>query len=70
MVQALAEGHAAIKQIVAIQKELRKRAGKPKWTHSKKELDAGFVTWAEQEMSEPLLEAMQHAGQDRVLRPA
>ena len=29
---------------------------------SKKELDPGFVTWAEQEMSQPLLQAMQHSG--------
>ena len=32
MVRALAEGHDAIKQIVAMQKELQKRAGKQKWT--------------------------------------
>jgi polyribonucleotide nucleotidyltransferase len=62
MLQALATGHDAIKQIVALQRELQKKAGKPKWTAAKKEMDPGFVTWAEQEMSEPLLKAMQHTG--------
>ena len=32
MVRALAEGHAVIKQIVALQKELQQPAGKQKWT--------------------------------------
>src|SRR5438093_4943974 len=39
MVQALAEGHAAIKRIVALLKDLRARAGKPKWAVVKKEYD-------------------------------
>ena len=68
MVRALAEGHAVIKQIVALQKELQQQAGKPKWTFAKKEIDPGFVAWAEEQMAAPLLEAMQHEGQARVLR--
>ncbi len=62
MVRALVEGHNVIKQIVALQKQLQKLAGKQKWSFVKKELDAGFVTWAESEMSAPLLTAMQMKG--------
>ncbi len=62
MVRALAEGHAVIKQIVALQLELKKLAGKQKWTFTKKELDPGFVSWAEEQMAAPLLTAMQMKG--------
>jgi polyribonucleotide nucleotidyltransferase len=62
MVKALTEGHAVIKQIVALQKDLRARAGKPKRAVARKEMDPGFVSWVEQEMSGPLLEAMQIRG--------
>jgi polyribonucleotide nucleotidyltransferase len=62
MVKALATGHDAIKKIVAIQRELQQKAGKPKWTFTPKSFDPGFVSWAEQEMSGKLLEAMQHPG--------
>jgi len=62
MVKALAEGHAAIKQIVALQKQLQQKAGKQKWTFTKKELDPGFVSWAEEQMAAPLLTAMQMKG--------
>jgi polyribonucleotide nucleotidyltransferase len=62
MVKALATGHDAIKKIVAIQRELQQKAGKPKWTFTPKTLDPGFVSWAEQEMSGPLLQAMQVKG--------
>jgi polyribonucleotide nucleotidyltransferase len=62
MVNALIEGHNVIKQIVALQKDLRARAGKPKRSVARKEIDPGFVEWAEKEMSGPLLEAMQIKG--------
>ena len=62
MVQALATGHEAIKRIVSLQRELQRQAGKQKWTAAGKEMDQGFVSWAEQEMSAPLLQAMQHLG--------
>src|SRR5437762_1289547 len=39
MVQALAEGHATIKKLVALQKDLRAKAGKPKRGVRKKEYD-------------------------------
>jgi polyribonucleotide nucleotidyltransferase len=62
MVQALSEGHAVIRQICGLQKELRSRVGKPKWPVKAKEVDAGFQTWCEQEMAGPLLEAMRIKG--------
>jgi polyribonucleotide nucleotidyltransferase len=62
MVRALVEGHAAIKQIVALQKQLQQKAGKQKWAFAKKEIDPGFVTWAEEQMASPLLAAMQMKG--------
>jgi len=39
MTQALVEGHAVIKQIVQLQKELRSRVGKPKRAVAKKAID-------------------------------
>ncbi|HEX6739888.1 MAG TPA: polyribonucleotide nucleotidyltransferase, partial [Vicinamibacteria bacterium] len=62
MLRALEEGHAVIKQIVALQKELRAKLGKPKRAVARKEIDAGFAGWAEQEMAGPLLEAMRIKG--------
>ena len=44
MVQALAEGHAVIKQIVALQKELRAAVGQAEAARSRRRtLDPGFV---------------------------
>jgi len=43
MIQALVEGHAVIKQIVALQKELRTRVGKPKRTVVKKTVDPALA---------------------------
>jgi len=62
MVQALAEGHAVIKQIVQLQHEIRSRVGKPKRTVAKKHIDAAL--WAEIEgaLVGPLLEAMRTPG--------
>jgi polyribonucleotide nucleotidyltransferase len=62
MVRALQEGHDAIKKIVALQNELRARVGKPKWSFKKKEVDPAFVSWVEQEIGQPLLEAMRTPG--------
>jgi polyribonucleotide nucleotidyltransferase len=62
MVRALDEGHAVIKQIVALQKDLRARLGKPKRAVVRKEIDAGFAGWVESEMAGPLLEAMRLRG--------
>jgi polyribonucleotide nucleotidyltransferase len=62
MLRALEEGHAVIKQIVALQRELRDKLGKPKRPVVKKEIESGFAGWAEQEMAGPLLEAMRIKG--------
>src|SRR5512134_1808695 len=62
MVRALTEGHAAIRQIVQLQKDLRARVGKPKRAVVKKVQDEGFVSWVESMMSAPLLEAMKTPG--------
>jgi polyribonucleotide nucleotidyltransferase len=62
MVQALGEGHEAIKRIVAIQKELRARVGKPKRPLAKKEVAPDLVAEIEGALTEPLLGAMRMPG--------
>jgi polyribonucleotide nucleotidyltransferase len=62
MVEALVKGHDAIKQIVQLLEDIRARAGKEKWSFTKKEIDPAFVSDAEAAMSEPLLRAMQTPG--------
>jgi len=62
MAQALVEGHAVIKQIVALQKELRAKAGKPKRPHVRKTIDAAIVATIEAALTEPLLAAVRHKG--------
>jgi polyribonucleotide nucleotidyltransferase len=62
MVHALAEGHAVIKRIVALQKELRERVGKPKRPLVRKEHDAKVVADIEAALTEPLLAAMRTKG--------
>jgi polyribonucleotide nucleotidyltransferase len=58
MIRALTEGHAVIKQIVALQKQLRAAVGKPKRAVVKKEHNPGLVAEIEQAMHAPLLDAM------------
>ena len=69
MVQALAEGHDAIKQIVALQKELRAAGGQAEAAR-REEGDRPRLRGLgrERRWPAPLLEAMQHDGQARVLR--
>jgi polyribonucleotide nucleotidyltransferase len=58
MVKALIEGHAVIKQICALQKQLRQAVGKPKREVKKKKVDANIAAEIEAIMAGPLLEAM------------
>jgi polyribonucleotide nucleotidyltransferase len=62
MLRALTEGHAAIKEIVRLQKELRARTGKPKREVVKKPLDPALVAEVEAALEAPLLEAMKTKG--------
>jgi len=62
MVQALGEGHEAIKQIVRMQHQLRERVGKPKRKVAKKELDPALVSEIEGALTEPLHQALQIKG--------
>jgi polyribonucleotide nucleotidyltransferase len=58
MVEALVAGHAVIKQIVALQKELRTRVGKPKRTVLKKTVDPALAAEIEGALHAPLYDAM------------
>jgi len=58
MVQALSDGHAVIRQIVGLQKQLRASVGKPKRTVVRKQLNPEIVGQIESAMAGPLLEAM------------
>ena len=58
MIEALHAGHAVIRQIVELQKQLRASVGKPKRAVVKKLLNADFVEQIELAMAGPLLEAM------------
>ncbi|MCL4821545.1 MAG: polyribonucleotide nucleotidyltransferase [Vicinamibacteria bacterium] len=62
MVRALQAGHAAIKQIVGLQKQLREACGKPKRPHVKKELPADLVQEIEGALREPLIAALRTKG--------
>jgi len=62
MVRALGEGHAVIKQICRLQKQLREACGKPKRAVVKKEIPAGLRGEIEAAMAGPLLEAMRLPG--------
>jgi polyribonucleotide nucleotidyltransferase len=58
MVRALSEGHAVIRQIVGLQKQLQAQVGKPKRAVARKELNPAQVGEIESAMAGPLLEAM------------
>jgi polyribonucleotide nucleotidyltransferase len=62
MVEALAEGHKAITQIVQLQQELQRRVGKPKRPFARKELDPAVVEEIEGALGGPLAEAMKIQG--------
>jgi polyribonucleotide nucleotidyltransferase len=62
MSQALVEGHRVIKEIVALQKELRARVGKTKRAHAKKVHDPAIVAEIEGALTAPLLEAVRTKG--------
>ena len=62
MVQALSEAHQVIRKIVALQRDLRARVGKPKRQLAKKEMDPAFAAQVEAALSGPLLEAMRMPG--------
>jgi len=62
MIRALNEGHAVIKQIVGLQKELRSRVGKPKRAVSRKQVDPAIHAEIEGAIAGPLLEAMRTKG--------
>jgi polyribonucleotide nucleotidyltransferase len=62
MIRALTAGHAVIKKIVALQKELRAQVGKPKRAVAKKAVDPALRAEVEQAMAGPLLEAMRTSG--------
>jgi polyribonucleotide nucleotidyltransferase len=62
MVRALSEGHAVIKQICRLQKQLREACGKPKRAVVKKEIPAALRSEIENAMAGPLLDAMRLPG--------
>ncbi len=62
MVRALSEGHAVIKQICGLQKQLRQACGKPKRAVAKKEVPAALRSEIETALAGPLLEAMRMPG--------
>jgi polyribonucleotide nucleotidyltransferase len=62
MVRALSEGHAVIKEIVRLQKQLRAQVGKPKRAVAKKEIDPALRAEIENALAQPLLDAMRMKG--------
>ncbi|HSB61876.1 MAG TPA: polyribonucleotide nucleotidyltransferase, partial [Vicinamibacteria bacterium] len=62
LLQALVDGHAVIKRIVQLQKELRTRVGKPKREVARKVLDPALVSEIEGALREPLYQAMRKTG--------
>jgi polyribonucleotide nucleotidyltransferase len=62
MAQALVEGHAVIRQIVAMQNDLRARVGKPKRPLAKKEIAPALAAEIEAALTEPLLAAVRMKG--------
>jgi polyribonucleotide nucleotidyltransferase len=62
MVRALSEGHAVIKQIVGLQKQLQASLDKPKRVVVRKEVPPALATEIESALAEPLLGAMRMTG--------
>ena len=62
MIRALTEGHAVIQQIVRLQHDLRRSAGKPKRVVAKKEVPDALRQEIESALREPLHEAMRISG--------
>jgi polyribonucleotide nucleotidyltransferase len=62
MVQALTEGHAAIRKIVDVQKQLRAAVGKPKRAFTPRQADPTLAAEIEGALTGPLLEAMRVKG--------
>jgi polyribonucleotide nucleotidyltransferase len=62
MAQALVEGHNVIKQMVAMQQDLRARLGKAKRPFAKKEIDSAIVAEIEGALTEPIVAAMRVKG--------
>ena len=62
MVRALSEGHAVIKQIVGLQKQLQGSVGKPKRVVVKKEVASALAAEIEAALTAPLLSAMRTPG--------
>jgi len=62
MVRALEEGHAVIKQIVAMQEDLRTKAGKEKRVFEKAKLDESLVKEVEAAVKAKLVAAMRTPG--------
>jgi len=62
MVTALTTAHDAIKQIVALQRELQKRVGKAKRVAPVPELDAALAAEVEAAIKEPMLAALRTPG--------
>jgi polyribonucleotide nucleotidyltransferase len=62
MVRALSEGHAVIRQLVKLQKDLRAAAGKPKRAFSKPEVDPTLRNEVEAALAQPFLDALRTPG--------
>ena len=62
MVAALSAGHAVIKQLVGLQKQLRAAVGKPKRTFAKPEIDPALVGEVESALAQPYLDALRTPG--------
>ena len=59
IVGALEAGHAAVKKIIAAQRELKKLAGKEKFAFEPREVPAEIKAWLSARAKAPLTEAMQ-----------
>ncbi len=62
MVAALSAGHAVIKQLVGLQKQLRAAVGKPKRPFAKPEIDPALVGEVESALAQPYLDALRTPG--------